>query len=84
MKIKEFFKNTKKTLGINPSDEDISKKERLEELLLKLENSKNELKKELKNSDLEDERKVEIEDEIAIYKLQIKKGQEILERKNNK
>jgi len=84
MKIKEFFKNTKKTLGVNPSDEDSSKKKRLEELLLKLENSKNELKKELKKSDLEDEKKVEIEDEIAIYKLQIKKGQEILERKNNK
>ena len=84
MKIKEFFKNTKKTLGIKPSDEDSSKKERLKELLLKLENSKNELKKELKNPDLDNEKKTELEDEIAIYKLQIKKGQEILDRKNSK
>jgi len=84
MKIKEFLKNTKKTLGISPSDEDTSKKKRLKELLLKLENSKKELKKELKNSDLKNERKIEIEEEIAIYKLQIKKGQEILEQKKNK
>ena len=84
MKIKEFLKNTKKTLGINPPDEDTSKKKRLKELLLKLENSKKELKKELKNSNLENERKIEIEEEIAIYKLQIKKGQEILEQKKNK
>ncbi len=84
MKIKEFFKSTKKTLGIKQSKEDNSKIERLEKLLLKLENSKKELKKELKNSDLKDEKKIEIEDEIAIYKFQIKKGQEILERKNNK
>ena len=84
MKIKEFFKNTKKTLGINPSDEDSSKKERLEELLKKLDNSKKELKNALKNSGLDDEKKQELEDEIAIYKFQIKKGQEILDRKNNK
>lgn len=84
MKIKEFFKNTKKTLGIKPSSEDNSKKERLEELLVKLENSKKELKIKLKDLDLNNEKKQEIEDEIAIYNLQIKKGQEILDRKNNK
>ncbi len=84
MKIKEFFKNTKKTLGIKPSDEDCSKKERLKELLVKLENSKRELKRELKNPDLEEEKRVELEEEIAIYRLQLKKGKEILDRKNSK
>jgi len=84
MKIKEFFKNTKKTLGIKPLNEDSSKKERLEELLLKLKSSKEELKQELKLPNLDNEKKLELEDEIAIYKIQIKKGQEIFDRKNNK
>ena len=84
MKIKEFFNNTKKVLGIKPTDDDVSKKKRLKELLDRLENSKKELKNALKNPDLEDEKMQELEDEIAIYKLQIKKGQEILDRKNKK
>ena len=36
MKIKEFFKSTKKRLGIKQSKEDNSKIERLQKLLLKL------------------------------------------------
>jgi len=82
MKIKEFFKNTKKTLGIKPSDEEASKKERLEELLKKLKKRKKVLKEELKKTDISDEKRVELEEEISIYKLQIKKGKKILEKKN--
>ena len=84
MKIKEFLKNTKKTLGIKPSDDDNTKKERLEDLIEKLKVSKNELKKELKKIDIDDDRKVELEDEISIYKQQIKKGKKILEKRSNK
>jgi len=83
MKIKEFFKNTKKTLGLDTSQEDISKKERLVDLLNKLNSNIMAIKKELHN-DLEKEKKAELEEELLVYKLQIKKGQEILDRKNNK
>lgn len=85
MKIKNFFKNTKKTLGINASkDEEISKKKRLEELLEKLKSSKSAIKEKLKTEDLTEEQKIELKEEINVYCLQIKKGEEILEKKNNK
>jgi len=84
MKIKEFFKNTKQALGIKPTDEVSNKRERLEILLTKLKESKKRLKKEFEKSDLDHEKKIELEDEIAIYKFQIKKGQEILDKKHKK
>ena len=84
MKIKEFFKNTKKTLGLIPSDdEENNKKKRLVGLLKKLDNSISLIKKEL-NSDIDDEKKAELEEELLVYKLQIKKGQKVLDRKNSK
>jgi|LGOV01.1.fsa_nt_gb hypothetical protein len=83
MKIKEFFKNTKKTLGLETLQEDISKKERLVDLLNKLNSNIMTIKEELQN-DLEEEKRAELEEELLVYKLQIKKGQEILDRKNNK
>jgi len=83
MKIKEFFKNTKKTLGLIPSDdEENSKKKRLVGLLKKLDNSISLIKKEL-NSDINDEKRAELEEELLVYKLQIKKGQKILDKKNS-
>lgn len=82
MKIKEFFKNTKKTLGIKPSNEDGNKKERLEELISKLKNSKKEIKKELSRTDISKEKRAELEEELLVYKLQVKKGKKILEKKN--
>ena len=81
MKIKEFFKNTKKTLGLKASEEDISKKERLIELLEKLNANITLIKKEL-TGDIDEEKRSELEEELLVYKLQIKKGQEILDRKN--
>ncbi len=83
MKIKEFFKNTKTTLGLETLEEDISKKERLIDLLNKLNSNIMTIKEEL-HSDLEEEKRAELEEELLVYKLQIKKGQEILDRKNNK
>jgi len=82
MKIKEFFRNTKKTLGIKPSDSDISKKERLEKLIEKLKESKKKLKQELKNPNISEEKRAELEEEFLVYKLQVKKGKKILEKKN--
>lgn len=85
MKIKEFFKNTKKTLGIKtPKDEELSKINRLEETLAKLITSKNNIKINLKNTSISLEERSELEEELQVYKLQIKKGQEILKRKKNK
>ena len=85
MKIKDFFKNTKKTLGVKASkDEEVSKKKRLKELLEKLEISKNDIKSRLKNEEISSEEKEELEEELHIYNLQIKKGKDILEKKNNK
>ena len=83
MKIKEFFQNTKETLGLKASQEDISKKRRLAELLDKLQSNISFIKKEL-SGELEDEKREELKEELIVYKLQIKKGQEILDRKNNK
>lgn len=83
MKIKEFFKNTKKTLGIKPSDKDEnSKKKRLQSLLEKLETNISNIKDELKNQELDKDKKAELEEELHIYKLQVKKGQEILDKKS--
>jgi len=82
MKIKEFFKNTKKTLGIKPLNNDISKKERLEGLIVKLKESKKELKQELKNPNISEEKRAELEEELLVYKFQVKKGKKILEKKN--
>ncbi len=82
MKIKEFFKNTKKVLGIKPSNEDTNKIERLKKLLLKLQESKKELKKELKKPNISDDKRAELEEELVVYKFQIKKGKKILEKKN--
>lgn len=85
MKIKDFFKNTKKTLGIKTCDDDeMSKKKKLEALLKKLTKSKLKIKEDLKKSDISYEEKIELEEELNIYNIQIKKGEEILERKNNK
>jgi hypothetical protein len=82
MKIKEFFKNTKKALGIKLSDEDTSKIERLKKLLLKLQESKKKIKKELQSPNISNEKKAELEEELVVYKYQIKKGKKILEKKN--
>lgn len=83
MKIKEFFKNTKKTLGIKSSDkEDNSKKKRLKDLLSKLETNVTHIKNDLKNKELDSEKKAALEEELHIYKLQIKKGQTILDQKS--
>lgn len=82
MKIKDFFKNTKKTLGIKvPKEEDVNKQKRLEELIEKLKQNKIKIREELKLNNISDERKSEIEEELHVYKLQIQKGEKILEKK---
>lgn len=85
MNIKNFFKSTKKNLGVKASkDDEISKKKRLIELIEKLKSNKIAIKDELKNEEVSAERKAELEEELHIYKLQIKKGEEILEKKREK
>lgn len=85
MNIKNFFKSTKKNLGIKVSkDEEISKKNRLIELIEKLKVNKITIKNELKNEEVTPERKEELEEELHVYNLQIKKGEEILEKKREK
>ena len=83
MKIKKFFKRTQENLGLNPSDEDISKKKKLILLLDKLNANLVLIKKELLDNP-NDEKKEELEEELLVYKLQIKKGQKILDKKNEK
>ncbi|WP_458701638.1 hypothetical protein ACKGJI_05795 [Sulfurospirillum sp. 1307] len=81
MKIKEFFKKTKKVLHVKPPKSEESKKERLKELLKKLQENKAAIKNRLKNETLSQEIKKELEDELEVYNIQIKKGEKILAKK---
>ncbi len=83
MKIKEFIKLTKEALGIEPSNKDIKKKKQLQELIEKLEENISKIKQQLREeSSLK--RKEELQEELEIYKVQIQKGKEILEKKLKK
>lgn len=84
MKIKEFFKMTKKILHVEAPNIDESKKKRLKELLRKLEEHKEHIKKRLKDKDLDKDKRAELEDELEVYIAQINRGQKILEEKKAK
>ena len=71
MKIKKFLKNTKKVLGIKPSKEDISKIEKLEKMIAKLEKKRINLEKTLQDKALNEDRKKDIQEELDIYTMQI-------------
>lgn len=81
MKIKKFFKIVTEALDIKFSTKEESKKRALRDLLIQLNSDKANLKKILKIKNLNTERKEEVKEELKIYTMHIKKGEEILQKK---
>lgn len=81
MKIKKFFLHVAKTLNIDFTNKEESKKRALMKLIIKLEEDKEKLEKVLLKKDIDKQKKSELKEELEIYAIHIKKGKKILEQK---
>lgn len=78
MKAKTFIQNVKELLGID-IDSDMSKRKSVNSLLEKLQNKRKHILEDIPKSKSED-----LELELSIVDLKIKKGEKILQRLNEK
>jgi hypothetical protein len=81
MKLKKFFNSVAKVLNIDFIDKEESKILALEKLLVELREDRAKIEKKLRNKEITHEQKEELKEEIKIYSMHIKKGEEILEKK---